>query len=108
MKKGECELCLSALTQKKGELEENEKTALAAHALAWGCDICQEVCPHTAKAKKAGSIYTPVEFFQKDTLATLTADDLFRMTNEEFSSRAYSWRGKDTILRNLAIQEKNT
>lgn len=103
---GECEECLSALTQKKGELNENEKKMISKYGL-WGCDICSEVCPHTKKAKATGEIYSPVEFFNQNTIPCLTYDTVAKMSEEEFSKRAYSWRGRDTILRNAEIAEQN-
>lgn len=98
--------CLSSLTQKKGELAESEREIIKKYGSAWGCDICQEVCPHTAEAKRAGTIYTEIEFFKKDTVPYLTSDILTKMTDEEFAARAYSWRGRKTIERNLEIIEK--
>ena len=100
--------CLSALTQKKGELTPDEQSAIVQYGYAWGCDICQEACPHTKRAIKDGTIYTPIEFFKKDITSYLTKDDVKNMTDEQFSCRAYSWRGKETIARNLEILEKHT
>lgn len=46
--------CLSALTQKKGKLTDAETALLRRYALVWGCDRCQEACPHTTRARAAG------------------------------------------------------
>ncbi len=102
---GENGQCLSALTQKKGELDENERRAIIKNRSAWGCDICQTVCPHTARAIKNGTIYTSVDFFKQDTTPSLTIALLDEMTDEEFRQRAYSWRGRPTIRRNLELLE---
>lgn len=99
--------CLSALTQKKGELDKTEADHIASYGCAWGCDICQEVCPHTLRAIKQGSIYSEIEFFKLDNTPYLTSGDILSMTDEQFAKRAYSWRGRNTILRNLNIIEKN-
>lgn len=99
--------CLSAVTQKKGSLTEDEIKAIKNNGAVWGCDRCQEVCPHTTKAVKNGTIYTDIEFFKKDNLSHLNSSILENMTDEEFASRAYSWRGKGVIKRNLEIFEKN-
>lgn len=99
--------CLSALTQKKGELTEDEKNIIRKYKSAWGCDICQQVCPVTEKAIKCGSIYTPIEFFKIDRTEHLTSALIENMSDEEFKSRAYSWRGKQTVLRNLKILEED-
>lgn len=97
--------CLSALTQKKGELTESEADAIKKYGTVWGCDICQEVCPHTLQAIKSQTIYTNLEYFKQKTIPQLTSDVLDAMSEEEFASRAYSWRGRQTIGRNLKIFE---
>ena len=98
--------CLSALTQKKGTLDEKEKALLLEYRTAWGCDLCQTVCPYNERAKKAGTIYTAIPFFKERPLPHLTADAVRAMSEEEFKARAFSWRGKETILRNLTLLEK--
>lgn len=97
--------CLSALTQKKGELSEKEAAAIEKYGSVWGCDICQEVCPHTLRAIKNGTIYTDVEYFKESTVGHLSREILDGMTDGEFAERAYSWRGRKTIERNLGIVE---
>ena len=97
--------CLSAITQKKGELTAAEANAMKKHGTVWGCDICQETCPHTIRAIKSGTIYTDIEYFKSETLPQLTSEALAEMTDEQFASRAYSWRGRKTIARNLNIFE---
>ena len=97
--------CVSALTQKKGELTATEQTALLHHGCAWGCDICQAVCPVTIAAKKAGTLYSDIPFFKEAAIAHLTAKAVRDMSEEEFATRAYSWRGRAVILRNLALLE---
>ena len=99
--------CLSALTQKKGELTEEEKAKILTHGLAWGCDRCQLACPHTKKAIENGTVYSPVDFFCEKCLSVLNVEELEKMPDEEFNDRAYSWRGKETILRNLKLFEEN-
>jgi len=98
--------CVSALTQKKGELDETEKAALLAHGLAWGCDRCQEACAVTKAARAAGTLYTDIPFFKESAVPHLTADAVCAMTDEKFSERAYAWRGRDVILRNLTLLER--
>ena len=99
--------CLSSLTQKKGALTEEEIAIIKKHGSAWGCDICQEVCPHTLKAIKNQTLYSDIEYFKAEALPKLTSDMIDKMSDEEFSKRAYSWRKRETIKRNLEIIENN-
>ncbi|MBE6622722.1 MAG: epoxyqueuosine reductase [Ruminococcaceae bacterium] len=90
--------CLSELTQKK-KIDEKEKELIKNHNLVWGCDICQEVCPHNRAISLSN-----IDFFYKDRLYYVTSDDVEKMGEDEFLSRAYSWRGKNVILRNLSFK----
>ena len=99
------EKCLSSVTQKKGDLSDEEALLIKKHGCAWGCDICQNACPYTKKAIKDGTIYTSVDFFHKERTPLLTKEAVNGMSDEEFKRRAYSWRGKKTIIRNLEIIE---
>ena len=92
------EVCLSALTQKKGELTQEETDAILSLGSGWGCDICQEVCPHSQNIE-----ITPIEYFKEDLIEYLTPEILETMGDEDFRQRAYAWRGKKTILRNLLL-----
>lgn len=98
--------CFSATTQKKGQLSDSEKKLIKKHG-AWGCDICTEVCPYTKNAIKTGTVYTPISFFNDDLIPVLTKEKLLSMSDEDFMKRAYSWRGKETVLRNLEIIEND-
>ena len=97
--------CLSALTQKKGALTEQEEQAIFTYQSAWGCDLCQEHCPYTQKAIQSGTIFSPIPFFNEQTNAHLLTQDVLKMGDTAFSERAYAWRGKETLLRNLRILE---
>ena len=91
----ETDFCLSALNQKK-VLDGNELETVLSQKIRWGCDTCQDVCP-----MNKNPAITPIPFFHKDIIPILTKDIINSMTDEKFSERAYSWRGKNTILRNL-------
>lgn len=95
--------CLSALTQKKGELSPDEIEMIKKHSIAWGCDICTEVCPHTKKAIQSQTVYSPIPFFKNALIPHLTVQDIERMDDDTFARRAYSWRGRNTIIRNLKL-----
>ncbi len=92
--------CISALSQKKGELSVCEANALISSGTVWGCDICQLSCPHSAKISE-----TKNPFFLEKRISKLTKDIINNMSDEDFSARAYSWRGRNTILRNLELVE---
>jgi epoxyqueuosine reductase len=100
--------CRSALTQKKGALREDESRLLATFPSLWGCDVCQEVCPYTAHARRRGTLYTKIPFFHQNTIATLSLDALDEMDDESFSRRAYAWRGRDVIRRNLLVKQSTS
>ena len=90
--------CLSEITQKKGELTESEKTLIINSKCAWGCDICRSACPLNDNIE-----HTPIEFFKTELMPFVRADEIEGMDSASFKERAYSWRGKNTILRNLKL-----
>ncbi len=90
--------CLSAITQRKGELRDEEKALIIKYNTAWGCDECQSACPHNKNPK-----LSPVDFFLEERIEELTAGLVSKMPDSEFSKRAFAWRGKKTIMRNLQI-----
>ena len=94
--------CLSALTQKKGQLPPNEKATIREGGLAWGCDACQLSCPHNLRVIRDG-MDTKIPYFVQHRLPRLTVESLARMSDEELRHRAYAWRGRAVIARNLAL-----
>ena len=100
--KAEIGECLSALTQKKGEFSEREEAVIRKYGSAWGCDICSEVCPHNQNP-----VPTPIDFFHQERTPNLTSDAVLKMKEEAFAERAYSWRGREVVLRNLEILESH-
>ncbi|MFA5561461.1 MAG: 4Fe-4S double cluster binding domain-containing protein [Eubacteriales bacterium] len=103
--RGEGHPCLSAVTQKKGVLTEQEQAWLRQGGSAWGCDICQQVCPHTTEAKEQGSLQTPLLFFHQNRIPTLSRALLHTMSPQDFARRAYAWRGRDCVQRNMVYLE---
>ncbi len=95
------EYCLSAITQKKGELTEEEIDKMLNSGILWGCDTCQTVCPMNRDVT-----ITPIPFFKEDTVYRLTSDLVENMPKEQFRERAFSFRGRNTILRNLRLSEE--
>ena len=95
--------CKSYLTQKKGELTSEEEHIIAKTPLVFGCDVCQEVCPHNKDIST-----TPIPEFQS-VEPYIDIDELDSLTNKEFKAkyghRAFSWRGKKILIRNQEIIE---
>ena len=89
----EREKCLSFLSQKKGELSPAVAAKMAEYHCAWGCDICQKVCPMNAHPA-----LTPIEAFFETARPYVTAAD-------DVEGRAFAWRGKKVIERNLTALE---
>lgn len=96
--RGEGTDCLSAITQRKGELSDLEMELMRKHNTLWGCDICQDVCPYNKNAS-----LTPVEFFYRERIPRLTREILDGMSDEEFNKRAFAWRKRKTVERNLEV-----
>lgn len=98
--------CLSALTQRKGTLDPRDRARLAAHPYVWGCDICQEACPYTQNAKRNGTLYTSIPYFLEQLLPCPDLDAVDGMSEEAFALRAYAWRGREVIRRNILNKEE--
>ncbi|RDY24109.1 tRNA epoxyqueuosine(34) reductase QueG [Romboutsia maritimum] len=94
--------CLSYITQKKGDLSEEETRILKENKKVFGCDICQEVCPHNRKIP-----ITDIKEFKENLITNLDYKEIESISNKEFkrryNDRAFSWRGKNIIKRNIEI-----
>ena len=90
--------CLSAITQKKGELSEEEVDLMRKFNTVWGCDMCQTACPYNRSPA-----ITPIEFFHKDRIELLTSDKLSSLSKDELRARAFGWRGRTVVKRNLDL-----
>ena len=95
---GEGDDCLSAITQRKGELTDDEQDLMRKHNTVWGCDLCQSVCPYNREPK-----ITPIAFFHRERISELTKDILDAMDKPTFMRRAFAWRGRKTVERNIDI-----
>lgn len=103
LKDGDFTKCLSEITQKKGELSEEEQKIIKDNETAFGCDICQLVCPMN------NFDVTSIAEFKTDLITHIKKSDFENLSNKEFKekygSRAFSWRGKNVLIRNLEILE---
>ena len=83
--------CLSSITQKKGELTPGEVSLMQKTGTAWGCDLCQEACPHNQN-----TAIEPLSEFLQEPVARITENSLT-------VGRAYAWRGEKIVRRNAAV-----
>lgn len=90
------DICLSAVTQRKGELTEDEKRMIISSGCAWGCDVCQRICPMNRNAK----ITEIPEFLNSVSVKAEAGGSL--------DGKAYAWRGRKVIERNLAFLQSDT
>ncbi len=93
-------LCASFISQVKGELSAMEQQIIIKSGYIWGCDICQDVCPYNIDLDQ-----TSIGEFKEDLICNLEIDE--DMSNREFKKkykdRAFSWRGKDVLIRNINL-----
>ena len=94
--RGEGDDCLSAITQRKGDLAEYEIDLMRKVNTVWGCDECQRYCSHNKEP-----MLTPIPFFYDRRISKLTSEIVDSMSKEEFKARAFAWRGRKTVERNL-------
>lgn len=95
--------CASHISQKKGELSPEEKSILKKSGLVFGCDQCQRVCPHNKALKP------PMKEFCQNIKESISKSELEALSGrkfvEKYKNRAFSWRGKNVLLRNINIIE---
>lgn len=91
--------CISDITQRKGELCEEQKQLIKKAGTIWGCDICQKVCPMNRNVEK-----TFIEKFSSNIICKLTKNEIEDENFEKkFADRSFMWRGKQVLIRNIGI-----
>lgn len=91
------DICLSAITQKKGQLTEEQECAIKKGGLVWGCDVCNDVCPLNKNVQKSN-----ISDFYGNIIPVVTRDN----AEEIIKNRAFNYRGIKTIVRNIDIINK--
>lgn len=86
-------LCLSDISQRKGELTLDEAKHLQDNGLLWGCDRCQEVCPLNKTA-----VCEPFIGFDSYSPRLETVPNAAELKN-----KPYGWRGEKVLQRNWQI-----
>ena len=96
--------CLSAITQKRGQLTEEETDLVKQGGMLWGCDRCQLVCPENQNR----TVFALPELLpQADpSAADLRLSD--RAFRRKFAGRAFTWRGVQPLRRNLEILKEES
>lgn len=92
------EKCLSHITQRRGNLTEDERESIKKHSLIWGCDVCQLVCPMNKNAERTD---------REECVSSLSLQDVDmsdRAFRKKYADFAFSFRGVQPLKRNLGIK----
>jgi len=94
-------LCLSYLTQASGVFPRSLRPRLGRQI--YGCDICQDSCPHNSGVRSSAIPEAAFAFFPAEPLLL----PLLRITQKEYRTTinltSAGWRGKTTLQRNAII-----
>ncbi len=98
--------CLSNILQQKKSIPKEILPVI--ENKIYGCDICQDVCPHNIDIKEM----TAKEFIPTELLGKVDLIQLLQISNRDFDSlfgeNASSWIGKKTLQRNAIIALGNS
>ena len=102
------ERCASYISQTKKDLTENQMNILKTSGNVFGCDICQQHCPDNSN-KSMADTDDVITYCLDNTISKIEYENLVNMSNKDFKKyfgeKAFSWRGKRILLRNLDIIE---
>ncbi len=98
--------CISDLTQRIDAVPRALRPLIG--TWVWGCDLCQEACPPTARAPRHAAAFAP----RDDETRAPTLQRLLALRSGEFKRRyartAMGWRGAAVLRRNAAVALGNT
>lgn len=100
---GNKELCVSKITQKKGDLSDSERDIIKKSGYVWGCDDCALVCPMNRISEDREKSFRYSDFFTSGTIAPQSYGDIEKMSDAEYGRYPFSWRKKDVLQRNFQI-----
>jgi len=95
--------CISYLTQSKEVLTAEERGQLGTQI--FGCDVCQEVCPHNQKRMMEEQVFPTSLRRGVDLLETLNLTK--GVFQQRFRATAAGWRGKGVLQRNAFLAMRN-
>lgn len=93
--------CASYLLQKKGALSSAEREIVRRCGMVWGCDICIDVCPHNKNVPATDIEEFCAKIYSLEKEQLLSGKDF----KNNFKDSAFSWRGREVLLRNIEIIE---
>ncbi len=99
---GDKKLCVSNLTQKKGDLSDTERSIIKKSGYVWGCDKCALVCPMNRFVIK-GDTNSGCDFFSEGAISPSRFEDIATMSDDEYGKYPFSWRKKEILKRNFEI-----
>jgi epoxyqueuosine reductase len=98
--------CISDLTQRVDAIPRALRPLVG--TWVWGCDLCQEACPPTARAPRTAHAFAPID----DETRAPSLQRLLALRSGEFNRRfrrtAMGWRGAALLRRNAAVALGNS